>query len=63
MALTVRKIVKTIIEQSFLKLQLSEIKYKLQAAQMTDLQSLINPHFLFNAIETLSLWGSLWYSD
>lgn len=56
--LIVHKIVKTFIEQSYLKVQLSERRYKLQAAQMTALQAQINPHFLFNTLETLN-WETI----
>ncbi|MBW7453064.1 sensor histidine kinase [Paenibacillus sepulcri] len=56
--LIVHKIVKTFLEQSYLKVQLSERRYKLQAAQMIALQSQINPHFLFNTLETLN-WETI----
>ncbi|WP_165972359.1 sensor histidine kinase [Paenibacillus piri] len=54
----IQNIVKTFIEQSFLKVQLSERRYKLQVAQLTALQSQINPHFLFNTLETLN-WETI----
>ncbi|MCS7459863.1 histidine kinase [Paenibacillus doosanensis] len=54
----IQNIIKTFIEQSFLKVQLSERRYKLQVAQLTALQSQINPHFLFNTLETLN-WETI----
>jgi len=47
-------ILKTFIEQSYIKLQLSEKKYRLESMQLLALQSQINPHFLFNTLETIS---------
>lgn len=43
----------TFIEQNYLKLQLSERKYKLQVMELLALQSQINPHFLFNTLDTI----------
>lgn len=54
----IHSIVKTFLEQSYLRVQLSERRYKLQAAQMMALQSQINPHFLFNTLETLK-WETI----
>ncbi|MCR8635063.1 sensor histidine kinase [Paenibacillus radicis (ex Xue et al. 2023)] len=54
----IQNILKTFIEQSFLKIQLSERRYKLQVAQLTALQAQINPHFLFNTLETLN-WETI----
>jgi two-component system sensor histidine kinase YesM len=48
-----QKIIMNFIEQNYLKVQLSEKKYKLQAAEWLALQSQINPHFLFNTLETI----------
>lgn len=50
----IHNILKTFIEQSYLKIQLSERKYKLEAMELLALQSQINPHFLFNTLETVS---------
>jgi len=49
---------KTFIEQSYLKMQLSEKKYKLKVMELMALQSQINPHFLFNTLATVS-WESI----
>jgi two-component system sensor histidine kinase YesM len=54
----IQNIVKTFIEQSYLKIQLSERRYKLQVAQLTALQSQINPHFLFNTLEAVN-WETI----
>ncbi|SNX53420.1 sensor histidine kinase [Thermoanaerobacterium sp. RBIITD] len=43
------------MEQNYLKLQLSEKKYKMQAMELLALQSQISPHFLFNTMETIYL--------
>ena len=53
-----QNILKTFIEQSYLKMQLSERKYRLQAAELLALQSQINPHFLYNTLHTLS-WKNM----
>lgn len=53
-----QNIVKTFIEQSYLKVQLSEKKYQLKAAKMMALQAQMNPHFLFNTLKTL-FWKSI----
>ena len=49
----IQNVLKTFLEQSFLKIQLSERKYKMQALELLALQSQINPHFLFNTLETI----------
>lgn len=46
-------ILKQFIEEKYLKIQLSERKYHLQVMQLLALQSQINPHFLFNTLETI----------
>ena len=45
---------RTNLEQSYLQMQLSERKYKLKAMELLALQSQINPHFLFNTLETMN---------
>ncbi|WP_240417307.1 sensor histidine kinase [Paenibacillus periandrae] len=47
------KIIKNFLEQHYLQVQLSEKKYKLQAAELLALQLQINPHFLFNTLQTI----------
>lgn len=49
----IHSILNTFMEQSYLKLQLSERKFKQQAAEILTLQSQINPHFLNNTLETI----------
>jgi two-component system sensor histidine kinase YesM len=49
----IQNLLKTFIEQSYLKVQLSERKYKLQAMELKALQSQINPHFLYNTLHTI----------
>ncbi|WP_248924393.1 cache domain-containing sensor histidine kinase [Paenibacillus hamazuiensis] len=48
-----QKLIKNFIEQSYLQIQLSEKKYRLQALELSALQSQMNPHFLFNTLETI----------
>ncbi|UQZ85146.1 putative sensor-like histidine kinase [Paenibacillus konkukensis] len=49
-----QSILNNFIEQNYLKVQLSERKYKSQALEFAALQSQLNPHFLFNTLETLN---------
>jgi two-component system sensor histidine kinase YesM len=42
------------IEQNYLRVQLSERKYKAQAMEFAALQAQINPHFLYNTLDTLN---------
>lgn len=53
-----QNILKTFIEQSYLKTQLSERKYKFKAMELLALQSQINPHFLYNTLDTVK-WMSI----
>lgn len=46
-------ILKKFVVENYLQLQLSERKYKIQAIELLALQSQINPHFLFNTLETI----------
>lgn len=49
----INNILQKFIEQKYLKLQLQERKYKQQVAELLALQSQINPHFLFNTLQTI----------
>jgi two-component system sensor histidine kinase YesM len=53
-----QKTIKRFMEQRYLQVQLSEKKYKLQAMEMTALQSNINPHFMANTLRTI-FWKSM----
>ena len=46
-------IVKTFLENDYLQVQLSERKYHMRTLELLALQSQLNPHFLFNTIETI----------
>ncbi|MBW4082543.1 sensor histidine kinase [Paenibacillus sp. S150] len=48
-----RSLVKSFIEQIDLKVQLADEKYRLRTAELLALQTQINPHFLFNTLESL----------
>lgn len=49
-----RQMIQNFIEQDFLKVQLSERKYKLRATELLAMQSQMNPHFLYNTLETVN---------
>jgi two-component system sensor histidine kinase YesM len=53
-SLILNNIVQVFITQSYLKMQLSERIYKQKVAELTALQLQINPHFLFNTLQTIS---------
>lgn len=46
-------IVKTFLENDYLQVQLSERKYHMRTLELLALQSQLNPHFLFNTMETI----------
>jgi len=48
-------IINTFIEKDYLTTQLSERKYKERLAKLMALQSQINPHFLFNTLQTINM--------
>jgi two-component system, sensor histidine kinase YesM len=48
-----QNVIRTFVEQSYLKTQLSERTFKLRFMEMLALQSQINPHFLYNTLETI----------
>lgn len=50
----IHQIVNTFLQQSYLKTQLEARKYKLKTAHLVALQAQLNPHFLFNTLETLN---------
>lgn len=50
----IHQIVSNFLKQSYLKAQLEARKYKLKTAQLMALQVQMNPHFLFNTLETLN---------
>lgn len=47
-------IIRIFIENNYLQVQLSERKYRLQTAQLQALQYQINPHFLYNTLQTIN---------
>ncbi|TBL75691.1 sensor histidine kinase [Paenibacillus thalictri] len=57
-ALIIQNIVESFIEQKYLKVQLSERLYKMQALEFKALQSQINPHFLYNTLNSV-YWKSV----
>lgn len=54
----IQSIIKAFIEQNYLKVQLSERKYRMKVMELLALQAQINPHFLYNTLHTIS-WKSI----
>ncbi|WP_066062050.1 sensor histidine kinase [Neobacillus soli] len=50
----IHKILTNFMEQSYMKVLFSERKYKMQALELSVHQSQLNPHFLFNTLETIN---------
>ena len=57
----VQNLLKTFIERSYLKVQLSERMYRTRTIELLALQSQMNPHFLFNTLETIN-WKILGFT-
>jgi len=57
----VQNLLKTFIERSYLKVQLSERMYRTRTIELMALQSQMNPHFLFNTLETIN-WKVLGFT-
>lgn len=51
----ITNLISTFIKQEYLTIQLSEKAYRAKALELVALQSQINPHFLFNTLETIRL--------
>lgn len=58
----IRSLLQNFIEHNYMRVQLSESQYKTQAAQFAALQSQLNPHFLYNTLETIH-WKAAGYTD
>lgn len=54
----IQNIVRIFIENTYFKTQLREKTYKYRLMEMIALQSQLNPHFLFNTLETIN-WQSI----
>jgi len=48
-----QQLIQNFVEQDFLKIQYSERKYKLRSMELMAMQSQMNPHFLYNTLETI----------
>lgn len=49
-----QNIIRIFLENDYLQVQLSERKYRQKAAELQALQYQINPHFLFNTLQTIN---------
>lgn len=47
-------VIRLFLQNNYLKIQLSERKYRLQTAQLQALQYQINPHFLYNTLQAIN---------
>jgi two-component system sensor histidine kinase YesM len=50
----IHRMIRSFIEHRYMKVQLSERKYRIQAMQLQALQSQVAPHFLYNTLETIN---------
>lgn len=49
-----QELIEKFVQQDFLKVQLSEKKYKLRSMELLAMQSQMNPHFLYNTLEIMN---------
>lgn len=50
----IQELIQNFVQQDYLKVQLSEKKYKLRSMELLAMQSQMNPHFLYNTLETIN---------